>query len=426
MLQKGRAWKFSFYGVIVICVALMAPPSGRAEGTAGLRSHSHNVEKLLRELWGDDRLVDPVSQQGQQARGLYFNGPMQRRMGARGIIRAVKGANLDAVVLDLKDGQGRVMWDSKIDVLQPQKRSFVKDLPGLIAKLKAAGIYTIGRIVCFTDPKLPRNHPDRAVLDNHPKRKGQVWATTGHRNPWLDPYNRKNHDLIVEMAREAQAVGLDEVQLDYIRFPVDEATRFAVFPAQVETPRREVLLGLLKRIDEAITIPLGVDVFGLTAFRTGDPAGLGQSLEDWARHIEVFTPMLYINGMTHWVRDTGQGRAMRLINAAVKNLRRRLGHGPVIRPFIQAFPQGADYYTGEFIAEQVRGARYGGADGFLFWHPASNYSTVRVGMNGPGRGLAPFPLEERYWWRRQAWGDRMSSPRRAAYWSNTKPDQYTQ
>ena len=39
------------------------------------------------------------------------------------------------------------------------------------------------------------------------------------------------HDLIVELAKEVEDLGFDEIQLEYIRFPVDEGTRFATFPA---------------------------------------------------------------------------------------------------------------------------------------------------------------------------------------------------
>jgi hypothetical protein len=371
-------------------------------------------------LWGDDRLVDPVSEKGQAARGLYFNGPLASRLGSKGIIRAVRQARLDAAVINLKDGQGRVLYDTKIEVLQAQKRPFLREAPSLMRRLRKAGVYTIGRIVCFSDPVLPRLHPERAVLDGRPRKNGELWAATGRRNTWLDPYNTANHDVIVALAVEAEALGVDEIQLDYFRFPVDETTRYAVFPAQVDTPRRQVLLGLLRRIDEAIHIPVGVDVFGLTAFRTGDRAGLGQSLEDWAMHVEVFTPMLYVNGMGLWLRREEERRAMRLVAAGTARLRRRLGHGPVIRPFLQAFAQGADYYTPEFIAEQISGARRGGADGFLFWHPASDYRMVRAGMKGPARGIGPFPLDERITWRRQAWGDSMSPRARAAYFRKLK------
>jgi len=77
----------------------------------------------------------------------------------------------------------------------------------------------------------------------------------------------------------------------------------------------------------------------------------------------------------------------------------------VIRPFMQAFAAGADYYNPEFIAEQVRGARTAGGDGFLFWHPGSSYAMVQAGMAGPAKGMAPFPIGPRRAARRKLWGD---------------------
>jgi hypothetical protein len=403
--------------ILAVLVALTATSSSRASGPAGDATVLRPVVELgAGTPWGDDRFVDPMTAQGQQARGLYFNGPVLKRLGAAGVVRAVRGANMNAAVFDLKDGEGRVLFDTKLPELQPQKRLYVKDLPRLIAQVREAGVYVIARIVCFSDPVTPRNHPDRAVMDVRPKYAGEIWAGRGKRNPWLDPYNERNHDMVVGLASEAQALGVDEVQFDYFRFPVDEAIEFATFPAQRDIPRRQVLLGLLRRVDAALHIPIGVDVFGLTTFRVGDPAGLGQSLEDFAQHLDVFSPMLYLNGMGAWMRGDGvSDRAGRLVAAGVKMLRQRVGYGPVIRPFLQAFPNGADHYDPQFIAEQIGAARPPGADGFLFWHPGSNYAMVTAGALGPGRSLIPFPFEERFQWRQRNWMDRMSPGARASY-----------
>jgi hypothetical protein len=376
----------------------------RQPETAPPREQREAPSTPLTRVASDDPLIDPVTEEGQRARGLYFSGPVYKRLGAKGIIRALRGANMNAAVLDMKDGEGRVNYDTKIPALQPQKKRFIADMPAFIAELKAAGIYTIARVVCFSDPFLPRNEPDRAVMDNRPHKAGVVWASWGKRNTWLDPYNPKNHQLIVDITKEVEALGVDEIQLDYVRFPVDEAVRFAMFPAQVETPRREVLLGMLEQIDQAIRIPLGCDVFGLTALRRGDPAGLGQSLEDWVGHVEVFSPMLYINGMQSLIRRGGKARAQNLVFAATNNLRERIGPLPVIRPFLQGFSRGADYYNPEFIAEQVRGVRKANGDGFLFWHPGSSYKMVQQGMVGPATGMNPLPLGARPAQRAEHWG----------------------
>src|SRR5262249_10811347 len=246
------------------CAAFaLAPHHGRADGTNAPRA---TLRPVAHELAAVPRSIDRVSEQGQGAHGLYINAPVQRRLGAQGLIRMARGMGMNAVVPDPKDRGGRANWDTQIASLKPQMHRYHKDMPGYVAELKRGGLYVIGRVACFNDPYLPLNEPDRAVLDDRPGKQGKVWATWGKRNPWLDPYNTRNHDLLIEIAREVEALGVDEIQFDYIRFPVDRATRFALFPAKTEMARKDVLIGMLKRIDAAIHIPIGADVFGVTAF----------------------------------------------------------------------------------------------------------------------------------------------------------------
>ena len=203
----------------------------------------------------------------------------------------------------------------------------------------------------------------------------------------------RNHDMIIALAREAEALGFDEIQLDYIRFPVDEGIQYARYPHERDgVRRRDMLLEFLGRVDEAVAIPLGVDVFGIQAYWAGDSSGLGQDLELWTRHVDVFTPMLYINAMRGW--EVGRpDRTRRLVQIGVTRLRERLGPGPIIRPFLQAFPQGAGgTYGPGFIRDEIVGAERGGADGVLFWHPGSNYGMLQRAMHGPARSLLPFEI----------------------------------
>ncbi len=202
--------------------------------------------------------------------------------------------------------------------------------------------------------------------------------------------------MIEALTKEAQDFGFDEVQLDYVRFPVDEGVQYARYPAEDGTSRPDLLIELLQRIDRALTIPVGVDVFGLSAYREGDPSGLGQDLEAWVDHVEVYSPMLYINSMRSWHRDV-EDRSRFLVESGVSRLRERLGPRPVIRPFLQAFARGAGHegFNPLFIARQIIGAKRGGADGFLMWHPGARYSMFRRAMQGPARRVSPFPVEDR-------------------------------
>jgi hypothetical protein len=279
-------------------------------------------------------------------------------------------------VIDLKDGEGLVTYDTAIEALRPQRKIYLEDPAALTDALHREGIYAIARIVCFTDPSLPRRDPSRAVLDGRPGHEGEPWANWGKRNTWLDPYNVDNHALVLALAREAEALGFDEIQFDYFRFPVDEAAAFARFPADDGRPRHEVLAGLLARVDAELSIPIGVDVFGANAFRYRSVAALGQDLKAFLPHVEALSPMLYVKGMKTLLAPGIERRAEKGVGFAVNRLRGELGPGLVLRPFLQAFADGADYYTPEFIDEQVRAVARNDGDGYLFWHVNSDYALV--------------------------------------------------
>lgn len=370
----------------------------------GLRQVARADGQPASEAPGDDRaaLEDPVSPAAQRAKGLYYSGMRVRYLGAERMVQELQRAHLSAAVIDLKDGEGQVTYPTAIKVLQPQVEAYIPDPAALVAQLKQAGIYTIARIVCFTDPSLPRREIGRAVLDGRPGHEGEPWANWAGRNTWLDPFNARNHELVVALAREAEAMGFDEIQLDYFRFPVDEAASFAVFPADMGHPRHLVLAALLERVDRAVHVPLGVDVFGVTAYPFHRPQGLGQVLPYFLPYVEVLTPMLYVNGMSTWMRDGRGRRAERLVRLGVSNMRRELGESLVIRPFLQAFEAGADDFGPDFITQQVRAVALGGGDGYLFWHPNSDYGVVRDAMRGPVRRMFPFPDVKRRIARQQA------------------------
>ncbi len=337
-------------------------------------------------------LEDPVSAQGRAARGLYFSGPYVKRFGAEGVVRALRRANLDAAVIDLKDDQGRVLFDSQVPVLAASRVPMLGDVRALVTRLKSEGVYTIARLVCFNDSVVPLAHLDRAVLDRRPGRARRPWVSWGTGTTWLDPSNPDNHALVRDLAVEVAAFGFDEVQLDYVRFPVDRGTDYAVFPRERAGARHwEYLVAMLRLVDEAVQVPLGVDLFGISALRVGDTAGLGQSAEEWAPYVEVYTPMLYANNFLTWEAGGDVDRGASFVSAATQSLRARVGPAPVIRPFLQAFATGAERFDERFIAGQIRAARRAGADGFLFWNPASKFDMVVRSMRGSGQASAPFP-----------------------------------
>jgi len=387
----------------LVCATLLlsVAPLARGDGPAHHVDASHRREvrrerqRIARQraaLRNDTSLEDPLSEQGRHARGLYFSAPFVHLRGVEGVLGQLRGTGLDAAVIDIKDDQGRVSIDTAVPELAGSKADLLGDPRALVQTLHEHNVYAIARIVCFNDPIVPRAHPELAVMDARAHRQGQPWVSWGTGNTWLDPSNPRNHEIIRGLATEAAALGFDEVQLDYIRFPVDRGTDYAIFSNLPEGTRHwQVIADMLRKIDESVNVPLGVDVFGVSALRVGDPAGLGQSLEDWSPYVEVFTPMLYANNFHSWRPTPGHERGASFVAAATDSLRDRLGDRAVIRPFLQGFAVGADSFDEDFVTGQIRAARANGANGFLVWNPASGYGTVQRALHGPARGLLPFP-----------------------------------
>jgi hypothetical protein len=341
----------------------------------------------------DTHYDDVISPRVQHANALYISGPFARA-GSAEIARFLRAARMDAAIIDFKDGQGRLTYDSALPEFAEQESIFIQDPAALVRELQAEGIHVIGRMVCFNDRVLSVRDPSRAILDNRPNHEGETWTSWGTGGGWLNPWDERNHELLLRLADEIESFGVDEIQLDYIRFPVDEGVRFASYAyEQNNISRAEWLHGFLRRMDGRVAVPLAADVFGLAAYRDGDASGLGQDLELWADVIDVFCPMLYMNAMTDWNRGR-PNRARNLVQYGVSRLRERIGPRPVIRPFLQGFENGAEDWSPDFIAEQIRGARLGGADGFMFWNPGSNFGMVQRAMQGRARNLIPFVIPE--------------------------------
>lgn len=125
------------------------------------------------------------------------------------IIEEVDRTELNAVVIDVKDDQGRITFamDSptvnEIGACQP----FIGDLPGLMKKLKEHNIYPIARVVAFRDPYLAEQKPEWSlhVADGSIYRDNKGLA-------WVNPYKKEVWDYLVEVGKKAGEMGFKEIQ----------------------------------------------------------------------------------------------------------------------------------------------------------------------------------------------------------------------
>lgn len=312
-----------------------------------------------------------LTERGRNLRGVYIPVGRLTTWKARKIVSWVKSVGANAVVMDIKDDRGRVTFTNDLPLFPGAPHGVVPRMDKLVAELKAEGIYTIGRLVCFKDNHYPRRKPEVAIRD---KRDDSAWRDrTGTR--WMDPFSLSAHEYIAAIALAAQKLGLDEIQLDYVRFPVDEGARWARFPnRKKEMARYEAIAALLARVDHQLSLPLSIDVFGLTSRRLGDKEGLGQSLEHLSPFLDAISPMLYL---ANWPRGVWENphpkKTHQLVHNAIRKIRSRLGEDIAVRPLLQGFPYRAQNFGVDFLCNQIAAADQAGSNGHLFWNQAGNY-----------------------------------------------------
>jgi len=277
-------------------------------------------------------------------------------------------ANLNAFVLHVKDPLGQIYWQSenpiarKIGAVQSRGR-----LERVVKQLKREGIRTIAKVDVFQDSLLAKSFPRMGVQDIQ---SGSLWADRKGLH-WVNPYDREVWDYNIALCKELIAMGFEEVQFDYTRFPSDGKLRHARYPVVLEGISKARCIGEFLKFARAELKPMGavlsIDVFGLTAWLKED-FGVGQVLEVIAPHVDVICPMLYPShfppGFMGWKKPgdyPGQ-----VVEMSMKRIKARTKKD--VRPWVQGF-----WYTTEEIIAQIEAVLGSGTSSWTVWNPSGRY-----------------------------------------------------
>jgi len=124
---------------------------------------------------------------------------------------------IDAVALTVKDGKGRVYYDSSAAKAVHDKKivKVEESTSAAIAALNEAYPYTIARLSCLQDPVASREKLEEMGLKNT---GGYVFYDL-YSGTWLDPSKQGTVDYLVSLARECAALGFDEILLTGLSYP---------------------------------------------------------------------------------------------------------------------------------------------------------------------------------------------------------------
>ncbi len=328
----------------------------------------------------DERLFWPAD---RSMRGIYMHDdgyyggknwvPTLERMKARG---------MNAVVLDFKDYDGRFTYDSKLP-LALETHASIHHIPDMERTIRFAhryGIRIIARVACFHDPWTAPKKTELSIMGN--------WGGPFPAG-WLDPGNDKAHSYIDDIVKEALSYGVDEVQLDYVRYPVHAGMRNADYKLGKRT-RIEVIRDFVREVHAIVAekkVPLSLDIFGVTAMSyRPDIEALGQDIAVLAPECEALSPMVYPShydkGFMGWDEPGNHPEIIAIgVKGSLEQMRAgHVEHGAVIRPWLQAFHWKSPEFGPKYLYEETKQAESSGGVGWLMWNPGQAYPEAWRGL----------------------------------------------
>lgn len=310
-----------------------------------------------------------------QAKGIHLYYGIKRADTER-VLDQFKNTEMNAVVFDVKEDPGYILWDSQT-ALAKQIGAFVPreyTAQQEVETCRAYNLYCIARVTVFKDVLLAKNRPDLAL---HDANGNLLYENAAY---WTDPAEQEVQEYHIGLAQELAAMGFDEIQFDYIRYPGTRNVSVNEFGDR--DYRVNTLANFLQRSADALaptTAFFSGDVFGLTTATT-DEQGIGQVWEDIAPHFDYISPMMYPStwryatdlwGAAFGIKNCGDAYAcpydiMRY--GTSKAQERTQNNWTLVRPWLQAYQMDL-----QSMLAQSQGSDDANSAGYLFWNNQGIY-----------------------------------------------------
>ena len=318
-----------------------------------------------------------LSAPAHDRRALYASVPaVRKRTGS--LIKTITGSGFNAIVIDMKDDFGNIYFPTRNSTAR-EISAARRPLPvrAILGRLKDAGIYTIARIVVFKDERLFRAFNSRYAISN--TRTNRPWKGNP-REYWVDPHSVFVHDYNISLALELEALGFDEIQFDYIRFPSDGPTHLCGYPHRKDsdTYKSEILADFLMKAAGALKIPISTDIYGFNSwYHFGN--WIGQDMEEFSRIVDVICPMVYPShfGSRFYMSGKRELRPYRIVHDGGRRSVKLIHNRIPVRPYLQAFRLRSPTWGNCYIRNQAEAAEKSGCSGYTYWNARGDYAIIR-------------------------------------------------
>ncbi|WP_036609179.1 putative glycoside hydrolase [Oribacterium sp. P6A1] len=347
-------------------------------------AESESLAQAQAEIWTKKK----PEKEAVKVKGIYISSKVAGSATMQKIIDRIDATELNAVVIDILDDNGRIEYAMSGDLINEigSAEQTIPDIQSLMKSLKEHNIYSIARIVTFRDPFLESVKPEWL---NH-----NADGTVFHDNSgmtWIDPYNKDAWEYKVQVAEQCADAGFDEIQFDYVRFCTEKGMNNVVYSDE-ETGgmgKTDIITEFVRFASDRLAakgVFMSADVFGTIIGSYVDTVSVGQDYPVMAGAADYMCPMIYPShyGNGNFGLDVPDIHPYEAIlgacNASQKDLALEYQEGvhqAKVRPWLQGFT--ASYlsayihYGAEEVRQEIQAVYDAGYDEWLIWNASNDY-----------------------------------------------------
>jgi hypothetical protein len=295
------------------------------------------------------------------------------------LVSLIDTTEINSIVIDIKDYSGKIVFK----ITNPELKTYgseeirIQDLQNFIESLHKKGVYVIGRIAVFQDAYFVKQRPDLAVKN---KAGTETWKD-GKGISWIDANAKEYWDYIILLSKESRAIGFDEINFDYIRFPSDGNMQDISFPMSSTTPKAIVLKNFFQYLQSHLQgtgLKTSADLFGMVTSAEND-MGIGQVLENALPYFDYISPMVYPSHYPPSFEGFAdpEKHPYEVVHSAMQSAVTRTEMASTstskLRPWLQDFGLRTDYGPDE-VRAQIKATNDVGLTSWLLWSASNKYT----------------------------------------------------
>ena len=322
-------------------------------------------------------------------KGLYLTAYTINTQKFYTLLDSAEAAGMNALVFDLRNMNGHIFSRMPQNgFLVSENMKPIIDITRVVNATHERDMRAIARVVMFHDQLTAQ----RDSLMRPENSGGGYWLESKRKKAsWLDSSNPEVQNTLLAIIEEIAKRGVDEIQMDYVRFPTQGKQSEIVFAFQKEDsllcqqdstyiPRQKSdviqnFVSRAKKICKRYNVTLTADVFAIVSWqRTADIKATGQDIEKMSRYLDAIHPMIY---SSHFSKDFGYREDLPnepyFIVYKGGALSKKYSDSKCrVIPYIQSNSWRVNY-SYDYLAGQIQAVIDSGSDGYILWNASNRY-----------------------------------------------------